>query len=338
MSEAVEVTHPFETDIVFGHDDAQEEFNRARACGRVSHAWLIDGPRGIGKATLAWRIARSLIARGVKWRGDLGVPRDHPVSRRVMAGNEPNARLVAPSTDPKTGRERREITVGDVRELRTSLLLTPANARPRVVIIDAADDMNANAANALLKILEEPQQMVFFLLVSHSPASLLPTIRSRCCRLRCRSLADDPLRKAIIHAGRDADGLADIVELAQGSVGEALLLIDGSGLAIEQDLRTILNALPELDRAQIMTFIDRFAKPGEGMRLLSRLILGQVRARAISGIGAPGNRQGARHSARWADLYGTLLHLFDDARVANLDPTTVLLDCFGAIERLAAKR
>ena len=348
MNEALDIPQPYENTVLFGQASAEAEFCRARACGRLNHAWLIEGPRGVGKATLAWRIARSLIAHGVVWPDGLDVPEDHPVSRRIRALNEPNATLIKRTVDPKTGRESRDITVAEIRQLRSSLLLAPSGNRPRVIVIDSADEMNENAANAVLKILEEPQNNVFFLLISHSSAALLPTIRSRCCRLRCVELPPELLRKAIANAGRDPEAFDGIQEFAHGSVGEALHLVEGTGVAMLGELKGLMQQLPQVDHAKVAALASSYSKSVEDFALLLRLILNMVRMLALAGLqGIPERKSKAPQlqgvsalvaPGAWADLYCSLAALADDAKLVNLDPTAVLLDIFLAIENMFTSR
>ncbi len=190
--------HPRETLHVVGQDQPMADFVAAARSGRLHHAWLLTGPRGTGKATLAWAMARWLLADSDS--DDLSVPADHPVARRIAALSEPRLQAVRRPVDPKTARIRAEITVEEIRRLLSFFHLSAAEGGRRVAIIDAADEMNTAAANALLKLLEEPPKDVTLLLIAHQPARLLPTIRSRCRTLRLSPL--DP-------AGDDAgDGAA----------------------------------------------------------------------------------------------------------------------------------
>ncbi|MDE3122347.1 MAG: DNA polymerase III subunit delta', partial [Paracoccaceae bacterium] len=178
--------HPRETHRLLGQTEAEAAFLDAHASGRMHHGWLLTGPRGVGKATLAWRIARFLLAEPPA--GDAGlfgappapttldVDPEHPVARRIAAGSEGRLKSIRRSLDDKTGRLRSVIVVDDVRDLKGFFHLSAADGGRRVVIVDTADEMNPNAANALLKELEEPPKGAILLLVSHQPWRLLPTI------------------------------------------------------------------------------------------------------------------------------------------------------------------
>lgn len=183
------VPHPRHTEQLFGHAAPERTVLEAWNDDRMHHAWLLTGPRGIGKATLAWRIARFLIAgpeRGGMFGGSdtLDLPPDHPVTARTRALSEPSLFLMRPTLSP-TGTERRDITVDVARGLRDFLHMSATDGGQRVVIVDAADQLNPQAANAILKLVEEPPARTTFLLIAHAPARLLPTIRSRCRTLPC---------------------------------------------------------------------------------------------------------------------------------------------------------
>ncbi len=173
------VPEPRATHVLLGQAEAEREFLHAFDTGRPAHAWLITGRQGIGKATLAFRLARTILS------GDAPDAHDPEAAlfRRVAAGGHADLLVVERAVDEKSGKRRAEITVDDVRGVREFLSKTPAEGGWRVVVIDSADQMNTNAANAVLKILEEPPSRAMLLLLAHNPGRLLPTIISRCRRL-----------------------------------------------------------------------------------------------------------------------------------------------------------
>jgi len=176
---APESIHPAASGRLVGHEAAKRRMLEAVSSGRLHHAWLLSGPRGIGKATLAYRFARFLLAypeRVGETVDNLAVPADHPVFHHVAAHAHPDLFVLEREIDPKTGRARAIINVEDVRKTIHFLSMTAAEGGWRVAIIDAADEMNANAANALLKILEEPPEKSILFLVAHAPGKLLPTM------------------------------------------------------------------------------------------------------------------------------------------------------------------
>ena len=201
--------HPCETEHLFGHDAACAQVLEAFNGDRMHHAWMLTGPKGIGKASLAYQIARFLLAADPP--GDslfgtpppatsLAVPADHPVASRIRAGSEPGLCILRRPVDDKTGKLKTVIPVDTVRELRQFFSLSAGGNGRRVVIVDCIDDMNANAANALLKVLEEPPQEAVLLLVTHQPGRILPTIRSRCRTLACAPLSPEDLQRAFAQA------------------------------------------------------------------------------------------------------------------------------------------
>ncbi|HUF57292.1 MAG TPA: DNA polymerase III subunit delta', partial [Thermohalobaculum sp.] len=228
--------HPRETPRLFGQEAAEAAFLAAWAEDRLHHAWLISGPRGIGKATLAYRMARALIVGGPT--GDAGLfgdpapppasldaPAGDPVQARIAAGAEPRLMVLRRTLNDR-GALRTVIRVEEVRRVREFLGLSAADGGWRAVIVDAADEMNVNAANALLKVLEEPPPLTVLLLVAHGPARLLPTIRSRCRTLALAPLGPQALADALEQAGAPvAPGhAAALAILSGGSAGAALRL------------------------------------------------------------------------------------------------------------------
>jgi DNA polymerase-3 subunit delta' len=210
--------------------------------GRIPHAWLIGGAQGIGKATLAYRMARFVLshpnpsAPGVQTALSLAIEADHPVSRQIAAGSH-GGLLTLERTANEKGVMRTVITVDESRETISFFGSTAAVAGWRVCIVDTVDELNANSANALLKVIEEPPERSLFLLISHAPARVLATIQSRCRKLLLRPLeTGDVIRAAAEAAGNDADpsGLMEAAEGAEGSVARALMLLDGDALGLHQ--------------------------------------------------------------------------------------------------------
>ena len=236
--------HPREARQLFGHATAEAEFLDAFNGDRLHHAWMITGPKGIGKATLAWRLARFLLATPDDDGGmfaapppeTLDIPADHPVLRRMAALAEPRLFLLRRPWNDKTEKLSTQITIDETRKLKGFFQMSAADGGRRVVIIDAADDMNTAAANALLKALEEPPSRCFFLLITHQPARLLPTIRSRCRSLRLATLGADDLAWALDQAGMETEDTAALHGLSQGSAGAAIRLAEAGGPALYGEL------------------------------------------------------------------------------------------------------
>ena len=344
--------HPRETAVLFGQEAAERRFLDALAAGRLPHGWLITGPEGVGKATLAWRIARHLLAGG---RGDsLDMAPSERVFRQVAQLSAPQLILCRRPWDDKTKRLRTAITVDEIRALKSFFQMSAPDGGWRVAIVDAADDLTVSAANALLKILEEPPERAVLLLISRQPARLLPTIRSRCRELRCLALAPDALAAALQAAGHplsEAEAPA-LAALAGGSPGRALDRIAGGGVALYDEILQLIRLAPPVDRRRATALADacsgrdsaaRFALTLDLLRLaLSRLSLAaagspvgpvsEAEAALIDRLG-----QGPQQAKIWADLEPELLGRAERARALNLDPGQVILDTFLRIDAAAAK-
>src|SRR5579863_6065347 len=206
---SIPVPHPRETAVLFGHREAETTLLDAYRSGRIPHAWLIGGAQGIGKATLAYRMARFVLthrdslAKDVQCADTLEVDPSDPVARRIAAGAH-GGLLVLQRTPNEKGVMRTVITVDETRETIAFFGSTAAVEGWRVCIVDTVDELNPNAANALLKILEEPPRQSLFLLVSHAPGRVLPTILSRCRRLNLRPLSKDNVIRAASYAANIA--------------------------------------------------------------------------------------------------------------------------------------
>ena len=361
--------HPRETPTLIGQEAAQTAFLEAFNSGRLHHAWLITGPRGVGKATLAWRIARFLLAAPPADAGDglfgealpaaapqtLEIDPDHPVSRRIEAMSEPGLFLLRRPYDEKAKRLKTQITVDEVRRLKGFFALSSADGGHRVVIVDAADEMNVSAANALLKLLEEPPAQTTLLLVSHQPSHLLPTIRSRCRELRLAALDGPNMAQALSLAGVDSEAAntAALAELSAGSVGEALRLVNLDGLTLYAELIAIMGTLPDLDRGRALRLAESVTGRAADDRyalLLSLLDLALSRIARTGATGQPPVIEAAvdearillrlapsPHAARsWAEIAQTVGARVRHGRAVNLDPAALILDTLLKLRSTAA--
>jgi len=229
--------------VILGQDRAIEAFDAAWKGRRLHHAWLLAGPKGVGKATFAMAAATRVLAEAAGPRIDrpgLETPQDHPMARLLAAGSHPDFRGLERLERP-TGGLARNISVDQVRSLGDLLSVTPSMSPWRVVVIDAADDLEASAANALLKMLEEPPANTLFFLVSHAPGRLLPTIRSRCRRLDFTRLSEDAMTSLLNRSLSNANSaeIERLVAFSGGSIGRALAIaeldlapLEGEALAI----------------------------------------------------------------------------------------------------------
>jgi DNA polymerase-3 subunit delta' len=287
-----------------GHVAAMGSLYHAAGAGRLHHGWLIAGAPGIGKATLAFRFARWLLAGASS--ENLFVPETQPVFRRVAANSHPDLFTIERRVNEKTDKLQSEIVIGTIREAVRFIHHTPAEGGWRVLIVDGAEDMNPNAANALLKILEEPPARAILLLTSAAPGRLLPTIRSRCRALPLGKLEDDEVAGLL---GRYAPELSPaecvgLAELAEGSIGTALTLAAEGGLALAGLVDEALAAPVSPARAQnIAETVTRAGDAGDKFEsffgLLGARLAARTRAAARAGQGL---RQLGADVKIWEDL------------------------------------
>ena len=345
---------PWRTDRLVGHEAAERTMLAAQQSGRLHNAWLLAGPRGIGKATLAWRFARFLLCgqqQGGLFGGgapeSLEVAADAPGRALVDARSHPDLFHLRRTLNADTGRIRAEIAVDDVRDLGAFMHMTPAMGQWRVAIVDSADEMNRNSANAVLKILEEPPPNAVLLIVTHAPGRLPPTIRSRCRRLALQPLGEEALRRLLEqHAPtlKEQERLA-LARLSDGSIGRALDLATSGSLELYGEMVGLLATLPDLDMPRLHGFAERFAKRGEeanaAWRSLNYLFDGWFKALARSAAtgeeGAPivaaeqGLQARLRAAAsldRWMVAWEKIAHLLSRSDAVNLDRKQTVLSSF----------
>ncbi|NLS08131.1 DNA polymerase III subunit delta' [Rhizobium sp. P32RR-XVIII] len=235
---------PAENTKLFGHDEAQAFLSQSYRSGKGHHAVLIEGPEGIGKATLAFRFANYVLSNPDPATAPEVVGDPDPasaVSRQIASGASHNLLYLSRPVDEKTGKVKQAITVDEVRRAGRFFSQTSGTGNWRIVIIDPADDMNRNAANAILKILEEPPKRALFLVLSHAPGKLLPTIRSRCLPLKLAPLDNKALGAALANLGATGSDAA-MLSMAKGSVGEALKLLNYGGGEIIAAYNEVLSA------------------------------------------------------------------------------------------------
>jgi DNA polymerase-3 subunit delta' len=353
--------HPRETQVLFGHVEQQAEFLRIFTTGRLHHAWMLTGPKGVGKATLAWRLARFLLATPEDDGGlfaapppdSLDVPADHPVARRLRQLAEPRHFLLRRGPNEKETALSQVISVEEVRKMKSFFALTAADGGRRTAIIDAVDEMNTAAANALLKLLEEPPPNVTLFLIAHQPARLLPTIRSRCRELRLTPLAPAELSDALTRAGGEVapEEQTALAELSGGSVGEAFRLTNLDGLRLYTALTRLFSTLPRLDRPQALALADLAAARGAAETFdlivtLIDLLLARLARRGATGDAPP---EAAPDEARllhrlapdpaaaraWADLAQSLSSRARRGKAVNLDPAALLMDMLLKVDETA---
>jgi DNA polymerase-3 subunit delta' len=307
---------------------AEAAFLDAFDKGRLHHAWLLCGVEGSGKATFAYRAARRLLgAAPDPSRGLLGTRPDDPVAQLVTARSHPDLLVLERAVEG--GKTKKSISVDQARDLPEFFSKSPSQARYRVAIIDAADDLNLNAANALLKVLEEPPERGVLFLVTHAPGRLLATIRSRCRRLAFPVWPLHALEELVRNqTGVSSGEAARIAGMAAGSPGQALALASGATLEADQ-LAQAWVAAATVDRAEALAVADKFrgAEGQERFEILMDRLIAAVKVRALE-EGATG--------ARWAELWSRLVELPDRTAAINLDRGDVLAGALADLQRVKA--
>jgi DNA polymerase III subunit delta' len=336
-SESAEAPHPRDVLAFRGHAEAEQELLQAYRSGRMPHAWLIGGSPGIGKATLAYRMARFVLAHPdpraaeVLSASSLAVAAEHPVARRITAQAHSDL-LALERTIGDNGKLRTEIAVADVRRTIAFFGSTAGEGGWRICIVDSVDELNRFGTNALLKILEEPPARSLLLLLSHAPGQVLPTIRSRCRRLLLRPLPPDDLVKAaaeVIGVDETDEALRRAAALADGSVARAIALIDGPSLALHDGVATLLARLPEVDPRALHLLGDGLGRANEGA---FETFLTTVRDWLSTRLAY--EREPAR-MARVASVWERFNQSAADVAVFNLERKPLVFSTFGMLAELA---
>jgi len=301
------VAHPRERIDLSRIDGQAAAFEHALAVGRLHHAWLLTGPEGLGKASFAYRAARRLLgAKPADGFGPLGSDPADKVFRLIASQSHPD--LLVLERGGEGG--RKVIPVDEARRLPEFFAKAPALGPFRVAIIDAVDDFNANGANAVLKTLEEPSGRGVLFLVSHAPGRLLPTIRSRCRTLAFRPWPQDAIAAIVEAAGADTHQALRIAEMADGSPGRAMTLVDGDAMMLDDLARRIVADPATVDRAALI-HVSESLRGGEGAARFAALharLAAAVREQAL-----------ASGSARWSELWERLTRLGPSVDGLNLD-------------------
>ena len=359
--------HPKLTKNLFGHQTAEQEFINCFKSGKFHHGWLITGSKGIGKATFAWRVAKFLLTQPTDGQEKnslfdnsenkqiaIDANLRNVITARILAESEPRLAIIRKSYDEKRKTFRSSIRVDEIRHLKSSFSLSVTDGGYRVAIVDCVDDLNINAANALLKTLEEPPKNTVFLLISHNVHSLIPTIKSRCRELRLNSLADSDLVNALkqIHLTIPEQDSEIYSLLGSGSVGNSIRLIQHDGASIYRTLLSFLHQLPDLNGFELEKFIATFLGNKNKSRLELLIELLNVTVARISKAGIVGRSSSyyfltdekeiftklcpnLNSAKKWAQLAQTQSERLKDGLAVNLDPGSMILDTFFQIEDCA---
>jgi DNA polymerase III subunit delta' len=336
-----EPPHPRETSGLFGHLETEQMLLAAYRSGRIPHAWLIGGPAGIGKATLAYRMARFVLAhpdpsaQDVQSAPSLQVPPEHPISRRVAAKSHGDL-LILERTQNESGQLRTVISVEEVRRTVSFFGSTAGEGGWRVCIVDSADELKyPEASNALLKVLEEPPPRSLFFLVSHAPGRLLGTIRSRCRRMALRPLQEPDVAKAAAAAlamDADEEKVRKAAASASGSVSGAIALLGGEHLALREHVIELLHKLPTIDARALHALGDNLDRSDDGA---FETFVDTVRD-WLSAAVAQEPKDGAR-LAQLAEVWDKLNRTAWDVEVFNLECKPMVFAVFGSLAETARR-
>lgn len=330
-----DIPRPREQTRFIGHGAAEASFVEALRGGRLHHAWLIGGPRGIGKATLAYRVARWLVAnpRVTEVPDTLAVSPENPAARQIAALSHPNLVALRRVQAPGAKTLPTRISVDAARTVLDLFGATAGNEGYRICIVDSAEDLNANSANALLKMVEEPPPRSLFLIVSHAPARLLPTIRSRCRALNLRPLEEQEVRGVIegfpsSFTQPRAEALARASSLSEGSVARAVALLDPSTADLVGEVETLLAGIQSPDWRRILklaeTLNGREAEEAFAMALdaLQRFLGDEIDRR---------QNEGPDRLVRLVEASERVQTAAREAAIYNLDRRPVVLSAFEAL-------
>ena len=329
-----DVSHPRATNVLFGQANAEAALLTAYRSGRVPHAFLIAGPQGIGKATLAYRVARFVLAHpdpaapDVTAAASLAVAVNHPVARRIAAQAQPDLLVIERTLNDK-GVLHKQIAVDDIRRTVGFFGSTAGEGGWRIAIVDAVDELNRSGANALLKVLEEPPERALLFLISHAASRVPATLRSRCRILTLRPLAEPDIVKALAAAtGSAADDphLAAAAAAAEGSVVRALAFLDEDALALRQQALAMLNRLPALDTRALHALGEGLA--GTDPQVLAAFVdtVNTWLARRLDG-----GRPEIGRLARLADAWQRVNDAARDAEIYNLERKPLVFNVFGLL-------
>lgn len=370
---------PRENSFLVGHEAAEQEFVSAWNTGRCAHAWLISGAKGIGKATLAYRIARFILAGGdlqsaaedkappvsadgglfgdelqlpvddasktddsVDNNSLLQMGEDSPLFKRIASGGHADLTVIERTINEKTNKMRTEIVIDGIRDLSETFYMTSAEGGWKVAIVDSADEMNKNSANALLKLLEEPPHRSLIILLSHNPGKLLPTIKSRCRKLALKPLSSDNveflldkyLNSAEANKKVSADDIRKLAELSDGSIGKAIDIYKSGGLDLYSEMTQLLSLTKDKKQfpQKVNSFSDKFSKSGENFDTFFDLLLSYLSKNIIqfSKDNSLNNYAINVNMNVWQEIK----NIWDKTNEVNMDKKQSVIDALFLLEKI----
>ncbi len=324
-----EIPHPKENTQLFGHSATETLLLRAASSNKMPHAWLFSGPQGIGKATLAYRFARYMLS-AEKDPETLAIPESSQTFQRIKSGGHGDMLVLESTLEEKT------IKVEEARKINHFLHMTAAETSHRIVLVDSVDDMNPSAANAILKLLEEPPAHALLLLISHAPGKLLPTIRSRCRHVRMPALEAEAVERTLSHVAADFErgDIRQIAPISEGSAGFALELLAGDGLSLYRKLLDVISPWPAMSPKAMLGFANELNNKkkeqnwGLGTHCLLWIIAKLIHAKA-SGQSIPnitGREEEILTPIAHASSLEKLMDLWENARALVAQTEHVHLD------------
>ncbi len=324
--------HPREVYTLIGHENAETHFATLLEKQALHHAWLISGASGVGKATLAYRMIRRVLGGQAQTSGHLDVPEHDPIAQRVQSLGHGDFLLIRRPYDEKTKKLRAEIPVSETRKMRDFFTRKASEGGWRVCLIDSIDEMNRNAANAVLKTLEEPPDKALIILLSKAPGNLLPTIRSRCMDMSLRPV-DKPVLETWLSGKTNAEAsdVKDAVMLSKGAPGKAYALAQNADMVL-RPLRNFMESFPKTSPRKAHMISDLLAahKANISYGLFKDALLDVLYAQAI--YASTGKWESAfqpiafeRQPEQWLDLHTALKNQFAAQAGLNMNKKTVLM-------------
>lgn len=325
--------HPKDVFDLIGHQQAEINLANLINANSLHHAWLISGPKGVGKATLAYRMIRRVLAGQAQSENRLDVPAQDPVAQRISSLGHADFLLIRRPYDEKTKKSKSEIPVGEVRKIPQFFSKKPAEGGWRVCLVDSADEMNRNATNALLKTLEEPPDKSLIILISKTPGRLLPTIRSRCKLLQLTGVESQDLQSWLeSKTNVDQEDMQNVLALAGGIPGLALSLVQHIDTVLRPLLK-YLESFPRPDLSLAHRISDSLAPVGAQesyelfWEILDKTITAQAVYAATGDWSLPNAPLALQHPVTyWLNLQQDIQSTQMAQTALNMNKKTVLLD------------